>query len=188
MASIKLAVWVILALLSFYILADQLSNKHSTLGALMGGLPCMLFVFLINREFQKGVKSGLKNTHQYSDVLKMTPYEFEHYVAKLLQNMGYSARVTSKSDGEEGGDYGADIIAKKDGRIIVVQVKKWAPRNLVGNQDVRSVVGSLHTFKASKAILVTTSDFTEQAYEQAKGAPIELWNGAYLRKLMAEYA
>jgi len=126
-------------------------------------------------------------TDNLGELMDQSPYEFEHTIAKLLQRMGYSARVTSKSDGEEGGDYGADIIAKKDGRTIVVQVKRWAPHNLVGALDVRSTLGCLHTFKASKAILVTTSDFTEQAYVQAKNGPVELWNGARLRELMAKY-
>lgn len=184
MVSIKLVLWVILAMLFFYMMADQISNKHSTLGAAIGGLLCVLFVFLINREFQ----TGLKSAKPHPDVSKMTPYEFEHHVAKLFQNMGYSARVTAKSDGKEGGDYGADIIAKKNGQTLVVQVKKWAPHNLVGAPDVRSTLGCMHTFGASKAILVTTSDFTEQAHVQAKGGPIELWNGVDLGKLMAKYA
>ena len=122
------------------------------------------------------------------EISAMNPYEFEYYVANLFQRMGYSARVTAKSDGYEGGDYGADIIAKKDGQTTVVQVKKWAPHNLVGAPDVRSTLGCMHTFGASKAILVTTSDFTEQARIQAKGAPIELWNWTYLRQLLAKYS
>ena len=39
----------------------------------------------------------------------LSPYEFEHFTAKLLREMGYSTKVTQKS-----GDYGIDIIAKKD--------------------------------------------------------------------------
>ena len=38
-----------------------------------------------------------------------TPYEFEHFVAHLLQCMGYHARVTKAS-----GDAGVDVIAHRD--------------------------------------------------------------------------
>lgn len=43
---------------------------------------------------------------------------------------------------------------------------------------------SMWKYGADKAILVTTSNFTEQAHEQAKGAPTELRNGTYLEKMM----
>lgn len=133
------------------------------------------------------IRAYFANRKTSADIELMDPYEFEQYAAELFRKMGYSAKVTQKSDGEEGGDYGADVIVKKDGQTTVVQVKKWAPYNLVGAPDVRSVIGCMHTFKANKAILLTTSDFTEQAKTQAKGASIELWNGAHLQKLVREY-
>ncbi|MBI5677640.1 MAG: restriction endonuclease, partial [Planctomycetes bacterium] len=57
------------------------------------------------------------------------------------------------------------------------------------NRDVQRLLGAmqLRSIKANKAVLITTSDFTIQAKEQAKEAPIELWNGNYLIEIVEKY-
>lgn len=54
----------------------------------------------------------------------------------------------------------------------------------VGAQAVQQTLGSIWKYRADKAVIVTTTDFTQQAREQAKGAPIELWDVKTLRKVM----
>ena len=41
--------------------------------------------------------------------------------------------------------------------------------------------------KADKSIIITTSDFTTKTEEQAKEAPIELWDNGYLKKMVRKY-
>ena len=174
---------ILLGILSYFL----------SLGAWKDGEPVgtILFYFVIGLVLSYLAYSRIiihfLNKRKSANIETMTSYEFEEYISNLFKKMGYTAQVTQKSDGNEGGDYGADVIVKKDGQTTVVQVKKWAPHNLVGAPDVRSVLGCLHTFNAEKAILVTTSDFTEQAKIQAKGAPIELWNNSHLLKLLNKH-
>jgi len=124
----------------------------------------------------KRIDIGLKN--HFADY---SPREFEKFVARLFSAMGYQVSL-----GPYVGDYGADIMAHKDNRRVLIQVKKYAQGNLVGNKEVRGTHGAVWG-KADKAILVTTSDFTEQAYEQAKGGPIELWNYRTLEEYVEKY-
>jgi len=114
----------------------------------------------------------------------ITPFEFEELIGELLNKMGYETEVTSKS-----GDYGIDVIARKGKDVVAVQVKKYAKGNNVGNQEVQKLLGSmqLSTLRANKGILATTSDFTVHAIEQAKGTPIEFWNGDVLVELFNKY-
>lgn len=42
-------------------------------------------------------------------------------------------------------------------------------------------------YKANKAIFVTTSDYSDYAYEQARGAPIELWNYEKLCNMIEKF-
>jgi len=114
----------------------------------------------------------------------MQPFEFEKFIAKLFNEMGYSAKVTSKT-----GDFGIDIIAKKSRDIVAIQAKKYSAGNKVGNRAVQRLIGSMSykDYKANKGILITTSDFTNQAYNQAEGNPVELWNKEYLNKMVEKY-
>ena len=41
--------------------------------------------------------------------------------------------------------------------------------------------------KANKSIIITTSDFTVQAIEQSKEAPVELWNLNTLKRYVRKY-
>lgn len=72
---------------------------------------------------------------------KLDGYEFEHFVAHILECMGYKARVSSKS-----GDGGVDIIAHKDELgfeppIIKVQCKRSSTSN--GEPEVNQLLGAL---------------------------------------------
>lgn len=106
---------------------------------------------------------------------RFEPFEFERLVAKLFERKGYKTTVT-----QERGDFGVDVIAEAGSDKIAIQVKHWqAP---VGGPDVHKTVGSMITFGANRAMVVTSSDFTNQAYEiQKRGSPVELWNGSRLR-------
>lgn len=114
----------------------------------------------------------------------INPFEFEELVATLFNKMGYETEVTSKT-----GDFGIDIIAKDEKDVIAIQTKKYAKGNNVGNRDVQRLLGAmqLRQVKANKAILISTSDFTFQATEQAKETPIELWDGDYISSLLRKY-
>ncbi len=109
---------------------------------------------------------GLKNNFQ-----NFTPYEFEEFVADLLEEMGYRTRVTSKS-----GDFGVDVIAENRVERIAIQVKRHQLSNKVGAPAVQKTLGSIHKADADKTMIVTTSRFTGPALEQAEDGPIQLWD------------
>jgi len=127
----------------------------------------------------KSVEEVLASHFEMSILLN--PREFEKFIAYLFKKIGYSVKVTSYA-----ADFGADVIAERAGERIVVQVKKYVGSN-VGAQEVQQTLGSMWKYKANKAILVTTTDFTENAIEQARGAPIELWNINTLRHVMKRH-
>lgn len=114
----------------------------------------------------------------------ISPYEFETLVADLFRRMGYEVELTRKS-----ADYGIDVIAKNQKDVIAIQAKKYSKGNNVSNRDVQRLLGAmqLSTVRANKGILITTSDFTVQAKEQAKETPIELWDGEYFNSIMLKY-
>ena len=112
----------------------------------------------------------------------LSPYEFEHFVAKLLREIGYSTKVTQKT-----GDYGVDIIAKKNSDTVAVQCKRFQEGNLVSNRDIQRILGARHIVNANKCLFVTTSKFTKQAIQQAKGCPIELWDKEILHNFVKKY-
>mgnify|MGYP003387191378 CR=1 FL=1 len=113
----------------------------------------------------------------------MTPNEFELFVGRLLESMGFLVKVTQASR-----DGGIDCVIldntplKGCGKAIV-QVRRYTD-NPVGEPAVRDLYGVLHHEKAGKAILITTSSFTSEAFKFAADKPIELIDGRQLQKLV----
>lgn len=114
----------------------------------------------------------------------MTPREFEEFVARIFEAMGYSVELTPPSR-----DYGVDIIARRGSDTIAVQVKRYSPGNNVGSADIQRLIGamSFKNYRANKGVIVTTSDFTVHAIEQAEENPVELWGRNILDKLADKY-
>jgi len=114
----------------------------------------------------------------------MSPYDFEEFVARLFKKLGYNTIITSKT-----GDYGVDVIAENSSEKIAIQCKKYHEDNTVGNQTVQMLLGAmqLQGLKADKGIIITTSSFTKQAYKQAEGNNIELWDRNILHKAVKKH-
>ena len=105
--------------------------------------------------------TGLGNRASYKSVDQMTGLEFEHEVARLLRENGYSKiRFTEKYD------YGIDLIAAKDNVIWGVQVKRR--NSLVKADAVRQVVTGLKKYKCDRAMIVTNNFLSKYAMELAK--------------------
>jgi len=111
-------------------------------------------------------------------------YPLEHFVAHLLEAMGYKTRVTPV-----GADAGIDIIAHKDDLgfeppIIKVQVK--STEGSVGDPVASALYGKVET--GEFGLLVTLGTFTSQAKSFARGkSNLRLIDGDELVDLIFEY-
>ena len=100
---------------------------------------------------------------------RMSGVEFEKFTRALFEHEGYKVQETPKTS-----DYGGDLVLRKNGRNVVVQAKRWD--GIVGIKSVQEVLGAMNYYDAQKGIVLTNSDFTENAYNLAKKSPVELWN------------
>jgi restriction system protein len=124
-------------------------------------------------------------------VQQARPRFFEELVIELLVKMGYggshedAARVVGR-----GGDEGIDGIIKEDRlglESIYVQAKRW--QGSVGRPIIQQFAGALQGQRARKGVLITTSNFTRDASDYAKGLQntIVLIDGAQLAELMIDF-
>lgn len=115
------------------------------------------------------------------DFTTMDGYQFEDYISNLFRQLGFEVEATSYS-----GDGGVDLVAIYNKPVFsgkyIIQCKNWV--GPVGQPEVRDLYGVVMDQRANKGILITPSDYTQQAYDFANGKNIELINGAVLRKLL----
>lgn len=123
-------------------------------------------------------------------IMRCSPSFFEQLVVELLVKMGYggsykeAASIVGKS-----GDGGIDGIIKEDKLgldAIYIQAKRWDA--VIGRPEIQKFAGALLGQKAHKGIFITTSSFTKEAFDYAKGldAKLVLIDGAKLTSLMIE--
>ncbi|WP_168169234.1 restriction endonuclease [Thermococcus sp. 5-4] len=94
-------------------------------------------------------------------------YSFEEVVARELESYGYEVELTPKSR-----DFGADIIARKDGKKMAIQVKYTS--RPVGVHAVQEVLGGKKYYRCKDAWIISTAGFTRQARELAKRSKVHL--------------
>ena len=93
---------------------------------------------------------------------KLTPREFEEFIAELFAGFGYHVQLTARTR-----DGGRDVIAVRSDRGILskllIECKHFAPTRTVGLSYVRELYAIKTIEKATKAILATTSYFSRDA-------------------------
>jgi Restriction endonuclease/DnaJ domain len=103
----------------------------------------------------------------------MTERQFEVLLEHLFANKGYRvARIGGR------GAIGADLLLNDaDGRIIV-QARRWT--GLVRHDSVQQAVAAMARFGVARALVVTSSEYSEQAVSVANSNGVTLWNRATL--------
>jgi len=109
--------------------------------------------------------------------------QFERVVARILEHMEWQVTLSggAKPDG------GADIIARKNGEIAVVQCKHWK-NTQVQVKVVRELLGTKASagFAAHEAVLFTSSTCTDDASRFARGNKITVFDGGAVIRLVEE--
>jgi len=123
--------------------------------------------------------SQQKQKSEIGDFTELNGYEFEDYLKRMFELLGYTAIQTSLS-----GDQGADLILSKEDEKIVVQAKKYEGK--VSNNAVQEIAAAKNHYDADKAMVVTNSSFTKSAMELALSNDVELWDGTKLRSIIRD--
>lgn len=103
----------------------------------------------------------------------MTGREFELALRQIFERDGWWVEMTPRS-----GDFGADLVLRKEGKRIVVQAKRW--KKPVGVRAIQEALGARDVYRADEAWVVTQSLFTHAAAEQARASRVVLRDGAWL--------
>ncbi len=95
------------------------------------------------------------------DILEMDPIAFERHCAAVLEAQGWLCEITQAS-----GDFGVDVIARKPGAQVVIQVKKW--RASVDLSAVQQAVAGIAMYRATAAAVVSVSGYRPSAVRLAR--------------------
>lgn len=105
---------------------------------------------------------------------------FEDWCADLLVKLGFSdVRHVSGS-----GDYGADILANKDGESYVFRCKRFA--GYLGNKPVQEAFTAISYYNAQHGGLITNSELTKRAAVLAETVGIEVWDREVLETTLPQ--
>ena len=105
----------------------------------------------------------------------MSGVEFEKYIAKIFESMGYHTTLTPAT-----GDQGIDIIAQKKDIKIGIQTKCYS--STVGNFAVQEAVAGKLYYNLDKVMVITNNYFTPAAKQLAQVNNVILWDRAILQE------
>lgn len=108
--------------------------------------------------FQRLIQNGPPSQ---KELLELTPRQFEEFIAEIWSRFGYKVELTKHTR-----DGGFDICAIKKAEADVrflIECKRYEPSRKVDIAIVRALYSVRLTEHASKAILATTSSFTNIA-------------------------
>jgi restriction system protein len=117
--------------------------------------------------------------------------KWEEILAGALHKEGFKVTLTPRS-----GDHGRDVIAEKSGvgsMRMLGSMKAYGPNHLVPREHVHELLGVVEAEKATKGMIVTTSDFAPQILDApglAAAVPnrLEMMNGVQLQEWLKRLA
>ncbi len=131
----------------------------------------------LNNTFRKYYKEQQSKKSTISELHNMSGIEFESWIVKLLKENGFSNVTGTPTTG----DQGADIIAKKNGKTIIIQAKRY--NSTVGNKAVQEVISAIQYYSGDEGWVITNSTFTSSAKQLAQKAKIKLIDGKSLARI-----
>lgn len=114
-------------------------------------------------------------TIDQSYINKISARKFEELIEYVYKLSGYETELTPATR-----DGGVDVLVWTpppvlgDKFLTIIQAKKYKGTNKVGASEIRELLGTSIIFKADKAQMITTSDYSKEAIKTAKNQKIDL--------------
>lgn len=133
-------------------------------------------------EADKAIWRVYYTSRSIDEVAQMTGTQFEEFLARLFECMGYTDVRTTPPN-----DQGADVICLSPfGAPTVIQAKRWS--GPVGNSAVQELLGAMRHYGCEEGIVVTNSRFTPAAKSLvAGGSDVTLCDKQWLDEKMREF-
>jgi hypothetical protein len=120
--------------------------------------------------------NNLTNNNEISS--NISGIDFEHISKSLLEKNGFEDVVVTKASG----DYGADVLATKEGVKYAIQCKKYSSK--VGVEAVQEVIASKSVYNCHVGVVLTNNYFTPNAKKLAESNGVLLWDANKLQELI----
>lgn len=115
-------------------------------------------------------------------VLQQTsPKKLKRYVSKEWRRRGYDTEISEKEP-----EY-VDVLAESGDEKIAISVRRRQEDNKVSRNAVERFSRSANELDANRAIMVSSSYFTEPAREKAEDSGIKLLNGDELADIFSAH-
>lgn len=138
-------------------------------------------IITFDKNDRRFIKGEDVSVNKGTNLAAMDWQDFEQLVREVFQKRfekdGWDVNVTraSRDGGVDAIIYNPDPLT---GGKILVQAKRYT--NTVGVSAVRDLYGTMTDERASRGILITTSDYGSDSLNFAKDKPITLLNGGHL--------
>ncbi len=153
---------------------NPLIKIFASIGANLAPWVTLFFIFLSVLSFVRGRRITKQYEQQMSvDTLNELSWkEFEDVTGEYFRRQGYSVEENLRA----GADGGVDLRLRKNGRLTLVQCKRWKKQKVTVS-TVRELIGSITVESAHFGTLVSTSAFTADAKNLAHQQGIKLIDG-----------
>ena len=111
--------------------------------------------------FEKWKFGKFIKTINISKIDTLSGLEFEEFVSKLFEYLGYKTSLTSLS-----GDNGIDVIAKHRRYLIGIQAKLYYNHN-VNNKAIQEVYSGKNYYRLDYAMVITNWKLSSPAWDLA---------------------
>ncbi|WP_298472747.1 restriction endonuclease [uncultured Psychrobacillus sp.] len=129
---------------------------------------------------QKTILTTIRN-FAIEEIDQMEGKEFEAFLSKLYDGMGYYVELTPHND------YGIDVLTIKDKIKTGIQAKCYGEGRTIGVEAVNEVCGGAGVWKVQKKMVITNRYFSKEALISAKSNNIEMIDRDGLQLLIKEY-
>ena len=132
---------------------------------LIVGAILIVKVLLFIRRERRLARTGIR------EIDAMSGPKFEQYLRTMFTRLGYRVEVV----GSARGDYGGDLVIRKNGTKTIVQAKRYKGKK-VGIKAVQEAHTARAMYDCAEAMVVTNSFFSQQAQKTARATGVQLWD------------
>lgn len=169
-----------LAMISMIFTIKEMFNSIQDIQHYLLTVILCVSVFALILIYMKHKKPIKKNNFVGIDYMKLSPYEFEYFCARVLNAHGYQVMTTRKTN-----DGGKDLVGINDrNEQVFGEVKQYTKSNKIGRPYLQKLKGAMIDSNVQQGIFITTSDFTKEALTYAKRNNIKCINRYELERLI----